>query len=103
MSRKELRNDAERMLRFIAADTTTLGADEDEVMLSVHNRGNAIPGEAWNDIFMPLRRGREAGDKSVGLGLCIVRQIARAPGGDVVVNYSGARGPEFSGRLSRSR
>jgi signal transduction histidine kinase len=81
--------------------TTRLETGEDDVVLSVHNHGHPIAVETQEEIFMPFRRGREAGDRSVGLGLYIVRQIARAHGGDAVVTRSDASGTEFSIRLPK--
>jgi signal transduction histidine kinase len=81
--------------------TTTLKDDGDDVVLSVHNNGDPIAVETQEEIFMPFRRGRESGGKSVGLGLYIVKQIARAHGGDAVVTRSNASGTEFTVRLRK--
>lgn len=66
--------------------------------LSVHNAGTPIPPETRASLFAPMTRGSAAGSRagSVGLGLYIVREIARAHGGDVSVTSSEADGTTFS-------
>jgi len=62
------------------------GCDAMQVRLSVSNPGE-IPAHLLEEIFEPLR-GREAGGSrggGLGLGLYIVRQLARAHGGEVAV------------------
>jgi len=78
-----------------------------EVELSVHNRGTAIPQEAMARIFEPLARGDfdhelTRNDKHLGLGLFIAREIARAHGGDIHVS-SDERETAFFVRLPRSK
>ncbi|MFT3923245.1 MAG: PAS domain-containing sensor histidine kinase [Myxococcales bacterium] len=66
--------------------------------LCVHNQGEPIPSELLPHIFEALRRGAQestVGSRSVGLGLYIVRQIARAHGGDVRVESSRDAGTTF--------
>ena len=62
---------------------------ENEVVLSVHNRGAAIPPATLHHIFEPLMRGKSAQDgapsANLGLGLFITREIARAHGGSIRV------------------
>jgi signal transduction histidine kinase len=55
------------------------------VTLSVENEGPSIPAQSLDVLFEPLRRGADQPpeDASLGLGLFIVREIARAHGGDV--------------------
>lgn len=64
-----------------------LVGDLDAVRLSVENEGVPIPLEAMQDMFEPLRRGsaqNDDGDRvSLGLGLFIVREIAKAHGGEI--------------------
>ena len=66
--------------------------------LSVHNTGTAIPPELLASLFAPMTRGAAAGSRagSVGLGLYIVREIARAHGGDVAVTSTDTEGTTFS-------
>jgi len=68
-----------------------LVGDGQRVTLCVANEGASIPGDELGAIFEPLRRGAfqseeaSTGLTSLGLGLFIVREIARAHGGDVDV------------------
>ena len=61
------------------------GADENGVVLAVHNGGATIPSEQLARIFEPFQRGTNAGriDGSVGLGLFIADEITRAHGGRI--------------------
>jgi sigma-B regulation protein RsbU (phosphoserine phosphatase) len=65
--------------------------------LAVHNAGSAIPDEQRASLFEPMTRGTKSGGKSrsVGLGLFIVREIARAHGGEVAVQSSTDDGTTF--------
>ena len=75
----------------------------DEVLLSVHNEGEPIPGELRETIFQPFRRGTtgKAATRSVGLGLYIVQQVARAHGGEVEVRSTRSEGTTFTVHLPR--
>ena len=59
--------------------------------------GTAIPADVQASLFAPMTRGAAAGNRSrsVGLGLYIVREIARAHGGDVAVASTAADGTTF--------
>jgi signal transduction histidine kinase len=72
------------------------------VALSVSNEGTPIPAKEQARIFQPLQRGPQGADGSLGLGLYIVQQIARAHGGSVVVRSSEGEGTTFTLRLSRA-
>lgn len=78
--------------------------DGDNILLSVHNLGTAIPQETLNTMFDPLRRGparaHEGEDASLGLGLFVVQQVAKAHGGNVTAD-SAAQGTTFTMRLAR--
>ena len=71
--------------------------------LDVHNEGQAIPAETLAGLFSPMTRGLGAvnSGRSVGLGLFIVREIARAHGGEVSVTSSQDAGTTFSMRCPR--
>jgi signal transduction histidine kinase len=57
----------------------------------VHNEGTPIPTDKQVTMFQPMTRGADAGgERSVGLGLFIVREIARAHGGTASVTSSPA-------------
>ena len=76
----------------------------DEFRLSVHNSGQPIPQPLQAVLFEPLVRGAgEAGaSRSVGLGLFIVREIAKAHGGRVNVESDEAAGTTFTAVFPRT-
>jgi signal transduction histidine kinase len=83
-----------------------LDGNEPEVVFSVRNEGPAIPHDALATIFEPLVRGSPETKKqrrpgSIGLGLYIVREIARAHGGRIDVKSSADAGTAFQVRLPR--
>ena len=71
---------------------------DDEMVVSVNNFGEVIAAESMAALFEPMNRGTDAaiGARSVGLGLFIVREIARAHGGRVAVTSDRATGTTFS-------
>lgn len=71
---------------------------DDEMVVSVNNFGEVIAAESMAALFEPMNRGTdvEIGARSVGLGLFIVREIARAHGGRVAVTSDRATGTTFS-------
>ena len=72
----------------------------DAFYVSVHNRGTPIPVKLLPHIFEPLSRGDARGDvRSLGLGLYIVDQIAKAHGGSVRVQSDEAQGTTFEARF----
>jgi sigma-B regulation protein RsbU (phosphoserine phosphatase) len=68
-----------------------------EFRVSVHNAGVPIPPQLQEALFEPMVRGAvETGtQRSVGLGLFIVREIAKAHGGGVRVESTAAAGTTF--------
>lgn len=64
-----------------------LEGNGDEARLTVENDGAPLTAMALNSLFDPLRRGPEKAaqgeERSLGLGLFIVREIAKAHGGHV--------------------
>ncbi|MFL9937306.1 sensor histidine kinase [Paraburkholderia sp. RL18-103-BIB-C] len=67
-----------------------LAGEEAELSLEVRNSGPAIEPVALKQIFEPLKRGPNCGgghdaDSSLGLGLYIAREIAKAHGGEIEV------------------
>lgn len=78
--------------------------ESDEVVLSVHNSGSAIPEAMQTSIFEPLARyaPAEGSTTSLGLGLFIARAIVVAHGGTITVSSTEARGTAFEVRLPRS-
>lgn len=80
----------------------TDGTRGDALTLAVHNTGEAIPPTLLPSLFEPMTRGAKAsGKRSVGLGLFIVREIARAHGGAVAVRSSESEGTTFTLTLPR--
>jgi signal transduction histidine kinase len=73
----------------------------DQAVLRVSDRGSVIAEEARERLFSPFYRipGR-SGSKGTGLGLALVRQIARRHGGDV--GYEPAQGSCFTVTLPAS-
>jgi signal transduction histidine kinase len=89
--------------REIVVDVRT--PDMDKVLLSVHDLGIGIPRSELKRIFNRFYRATNplAGQvKGTGLGLFIVRSIARRHGGDVYAESEGeGRGSTFLVRLPR--
>ncbi|MGJ7486997.1 ATP-binding protein [Variovorax sp. LT2P21] len=69
----------------------------DTAMLAVHNEGAPIAAETLEKLFEPLVRGVPGSShvRSVGLGLFIVREIARAHGGTMTVRSLPRTGTSF--------
>ncbi|KJZ51289.1 PAS domain-containing sensor histidine kinase [Pseudomonas marginalis] len=76
--------------------TSRLGEGRCEV--SVHNHGAAIPEALLAGLFEPMTRGTDQGSdvRSVGLGLYIVRELAKVHGGDVAVTSCATGGTTFT-------
>ena len=80
-----------------------LRQERGHVVLTVRNAGEAIPAATLATMFEPLRRGDDCApeDASLGLGLFVVREVARAHGGDVAAESS-ADATTFTMRLPES-
>ncbi len=78
-----------------------VAAAQGSVEITVHNQGKAIDEAQLSSIFSPMTRGSEAGRevRSVGLGLFIVSEIAKAHGGIVEVVSSAQAGTTFTTRF----
>jgi signal transduction histidine kinase len=91
-----LRNLLSNAVKYGSPDTpirVTLRGDQPEVLLEVSNAGHVDPSEL-RDIFEPLKRGvaertAQEAREGLGLGLFIVREIARAHGGEVEARCEG--------------
>jgi sigma-B regulation protein RsbU (phosphoserine phosphatase) len=83
--------------------TVRTSIDEATFSISVHNHGAPIPPELRDRIFEPMTRGSAAPSamRSVGLGLFIVSEIAKAHGGHASVSSSAEGGTTFSLVLPR--
>jgi signal transduction histidine kinase len=96
-------------IRYGASDApvrVSVTVDEAEVRFEVKNRGPAIERSALSRIFDPLQRGLNDQDKnagsSLGLGLYIAREIAKAHGGDINVQSDESE-TVFAVRLPRNK
>ena len=82
--------------------------DDDELVIAIHNRGDAIPSDRLNGIFNPMKT-REATARvgaagthgNLGLGLYIAERIVTAHGGRIEVTSSDADGTTFTLHLPR--
>ena len=82
----------------------TIGGDDGELVLEVHNLGPPIPAAQLPGLFEPLSRGDHRGPnvrRSIGMGLFIVRAIAQAHGGDIRVRSEEGFGTAFTVRQPR--
>ena len=87
-------------LAYSPADARVRVAVVDEgsrVTLSVHNDGSMIPPERLASVFEPMQRATQdlGTQRSVGLGLYIVRSIVQAHGGDIAVTSTLGEGTTF--------
>ena len=76
-----------------AVAVMVIGHDHD-VEVSVENDSEPIPAEVLQNLFEPLRRystGASGSGRNLGLGLFIVREIARSHGGEVTVSMAEGR------------
>ena len=60
------------------------------MQIAVENGGPQVPGSEREALFDPFRRGSRAGP-TLGLGLFIAQQIARAHGGAIEVDSAPGR------------
>lgn len=66
------------------------------VRFAVHDQGPGVAEEEREAVFEPFRRGKSGSDRGAGLGLAIVRDIARRHGGEAWVERAGAVGARFA-------
>lgn len=76
-----------------------------QVRIEVHNQGEPIPAAVIPTLFEPFKRGdrKVEAERSVGLGLFIVREIVTAHGGSVRVHSTREEGTTFVVELPKSR
>lgn len=74
-----------------------LEAQGETFVLSVRDRGPGIPPERMKTLFRPFQRGETgtAGEKSIGLGLSIVKRIVEGHGGQIWVESQPGQGAAF--------
>jgi phosphoserine phosphatase RsbU/P len=78
--------------------TSTISVSDGTCSLAVHNTGHPIAPEMRATLFEPMTRGVSDGStaRSIGLGLYIVREIARAHGGTATVASTADEGTTFT-------
>ncbi|MEQ1578864.1 MAG: HAMP domain-containing sensor histidine kinase, partial [Hyphomicrobium sp.] len=80
----------------------TLKVEHGRVVLVVADHGSGIPASDRDTVFEPFRKAAgEATGGGTGLGLTLVRQIARRHGGDAVYETAGLAGSQFLITLPR--
>jgi signal transduction histidine kinase len=75
------------------------GRGDGQVLVSVRDRGRGIPADEMAHIFEPFYRGRFALNQQIhgnGLGLSLVKRIAEAHGGRVMVKSAPGQGATFT-------
>jgi signal transduction histidine kinase len=77
------------------ATDVRVSSDDGGARILVEDAGPGVPPEDRDQIFEPFHRARGATSQGVGLGLAIVRQIARVHGGDVVYEPRDGGGSRF--------
>jgi signal transduction histidine kinase len=101
--RRCLMNLVENAVKYGSRATIQLEEGTDELTIGVFDPGPGIPLEQRELVFEPFYRGETAGLGGAGLGLNIARSIARAHGGDVVLQPDTPQGFCAAIRLPRSR
>jgi signal transduction histidine kinase len=72
------------------------------VRMVVSDAGQGIPDEQLQHIFDRFRSGDSGHPRGTGLGLALVRAVARAHGGEVLVRSRPGQGSEFELRLAQA-
>ena len=76
-----------------------LRQDGEQVQIDVRDEGIGIPADEQVEVFRQFVRGAEAKSRRIrgtGVGLALVRHVARAHGGDVTVDSAPGRGSTFT-------
>jgi two-component system osmolarity sensor histidine kinase EnvZ len=100
--RRVLANLLDNALKHGAGVAVTLTQDERMVEIAVEDDGPGIPESRREEAFRPFHRldeGRNLQSGGSGLGLAIARDIARAHGGDIVLDKSAMGGLKATVRL----
>lgn len=100
--RRVLANLLDNALKHGARVAVTLTQDERMVEIAVEDDGPGIPENRREEAFRPFHRldeGRNLQSGGSGLGLAIARDIARAHGGDIVLDKSVLGGLKATVRL----
>jgi signal transduction histidine kinase len=75
--------------------TAGSGAASSEVRMTVTDGGTGIPAELLPHVFDRFRVGNSGHPRGTGLGLALVRAVARAHGGEVLVHTWPGHGSDF--------
>lgn len=77
--------------------------EDQAIIIAVHNFGTPLPPELLGNLFEPMIRGSHdnAGLRSIGLGLFIVQEIAKAHDGEVAVTSTLEHGTTFTATFPR--
>jgi len=90
--RRMVRNLLENARRYGAPPIeVSLRADDSKVELTVGDHGSGVPQAERERVFEPFYRYAAAADGGAGLGLALVRQIARRHGGEVFAEENSFR------------
>lgn len=91
--------------RLDAPITITSVIESASFSISVQNQGRPIPEDAQASIFQPMTRGTSPTRvaSSIGLGLFVVHEIAKAHGGKASMSSTAAAGTTFSVSIPRGR
>lgn len=86
------------------ADTVSVSASalNRHIEIAVDDNGPGVPPEKYEEIFRPFTRldeSRNLSERGMGLGLTVVRDIARSHGGDVTLSKSPMGGLRATVRL----
>jgi len=85
------------------AVTISVGADRDQIRISISDTGIGIPENELSRIFERFYRGdKSRSEGGSGLGLSLARAIIRAHGGDITVSSFPGRGSTFTVILPRN-
>ena len=79
--------------------TIRTNCEDGRLSVSVHNEGKPIPSSEREVLFQPFRRASTAlasGKKGWGIGLSLIRAVAEAHGGSVIIESSKDSGTTFA-------
>lgn len=102
--RRAVENLVVNAIRFAPRGTgvrVTLSDARSALRVSVSDEGEGVPEGERDAIFEPFRRGGGASGRGAGLGLAIVRDVARRHGGDAWVEATDPAGASFRFELAR--
>ena len=106
--RRVVENLVTNAIKYGARDqpvTVTLEDSFEEIIIKVHNEGESIDEKNQSEIFEFLNRGRVSNNsrlESWGMGLTIVKSVAKAHGGKVNLKSTKEHGTTFSLSLKKN-